>query len=163
MKRLDNQQWGFASNCFVCESTNEAGLRIPFFHDEDNKLVTAGFCLTDAFSGAPSYLHGGVILAILDEAMAWACIALAGRFALTEETTTRFIRPLRVGRSYRVEARVEPPGERIAASAVILDDRGRRRADARATFVAMSFRQAGDALGVEPAGTDAAFVEPEPQ
>jgi len=27
---LTNDRWGFASNCFACEPTNEAGLRIPF-------------------------------------------------------------------------------------------------------------------------------------
>ncbi len=74
---LENARWGFESNCFVCEPRNDAGLRIPFFHDEASATVTATFTLDDRFSGAPSYLHGGVLLAVLDEAMAWATIALA--------------------------------------------------------------------------------------
>ena len=57
-RRLTNEQWGFSSNCFVCEPTNGAGLRIPFFHDTERDVVTAEFDLTDAFSGTPSYVHG---------------------------------------------------------------------------------------------------------
>lgn len=61
---LDNSQWGFESNCFVCERTNERGLGIPFMHDPDRNVVTAAFTLDGAFSGVPSYGHGGVVRAI---------------------------------------------------------------------------------------------------
>src|SRR5699024_8543549 len=83
VQALTNDQWGFESNCFVCEARNDAGLRIPFFHDEDTGTVTATFTLDDRFSGAPSYVHGGLLLAVLDEAMAWAAIAVAHRWAMT--------------------------------------------------------------------------------
>src|SRR3954454_15176547 len=62
--RLHNETWGFDSNCFVCEPRNDAGLRIPFDHDDETDTVVAEFTLDDAFSGAPSYVHGGVTLAI---------------------------------------------------------------------------------------------------
>ena len=68
--------------------------------------MVATFSLGDRFSGAPSYVHGGVTLAVLDEAMAWAAIAIGGKFAVTAETTTRFLRPVLVGKTYRVEARL---------------------------------------------------------
>ena len=97
LTRLHNEDWGFASNCFVCEPRNDGGLRIPFHHDSDRDVVVASFTLDDTFSGAPSYVHGGVSLAVLDEAQAWATIAVAGRFAVTTETTTRFLRPVLVG------------------------------------------------------------------
>ena len=85
---LTNDRWGFESNCFVCEPTNGAGLGIPFFHDTAARVVTATFVLDDRFSGAPQYVHGGLALAILDEAMAWATIAIEERFAVTAETTS---------------------------------------------------------------------------
>lgn len=88
--RLRNEQWGFESNCFVCEPRNDAGLRLPFEHDDEDDVVVCEFTLDDRFSGAPRFLHGGVLLAVLDEAMAWATIAIAGKFAVTEESTTRF-------------------------------------------------------------------------
>ena len=76
LHRLHNEAWGFETNCFVCEPKNQAGLQIPFFHDDERSVVTAEFELSDAYSGAPSLVHGGVTLAVLDEAMAWACIAV---------------------------------------------------------------------------------------
>lgn len=156
---LRNERWGFTSNCFVCEPTNDDGLRIPFEYDDEDDVVRARFTLDDAFSGAPSYLHGGIILAVLDEAMAWATIASGGKFAVTTETTTRFLHPVRVGRSYRVEARVDEPGEeRMRTSAVVLDDKGRPCAEANADFAVLSAAQAVDAIGVEATGDDASFV-----
>ena len=151
MQALTNDRWGFPSNCFVCEATNDHGLRIPFFHDETADTVTATFELDDRFSGAPTYVHGGLQLAVLDEAMAWAAIAVAGHWAVTGETTTRFAHPVRVGRPYTVTARItEGPREgsaTLAASATIADGRGRPCAEATATFVVMGEAQATEATG----------------
>jgi len=107
---LVNDRWGFATNCFVCEQRNAAGLRVPFFHEPDRGVVTAEFTLDDRFSGAPSWVHGGVSLAVLDEGMAWAAIAVHHRWAVTKSSTADFDRPVIVGRSYRVEARIAEPG-----------------------------------------------------
>jgi uncharacterized protein (TIGR00369 family) len=149
VQALTNDQWGFESNCFVCEPRNDAGLRIPFFHDEGAGIVTATFTLDDRFSGAPSYVHGGLLLAVLDEAMAWAAIAIAHRWAMTGETTTRFDHPVRVARSYKVTARItEPPTDgssTLAAAAEITDAKDRTCAVSRATFVVLGEAQAADA------------------
>jgi uncharacterized protein (TIGR00369 family) len=146
VQALTNDQWGFESNCFVCERRNDAGLRIPFFHDEDSGTVTATFTLDDRFSGAPSYVHGGLLLAVLDEAMAWAAIAVAHRWAMTGETTTRFEHPVRVGRAYTVTARItEAPAEgsaTLAAAAEITDGKDRTCATSSATFVVLGEAQA---------------------
>ena len=45
--RLHNDDWGYESNCFVCEVRNDGGLRIPFFHDQDAETVVAEFELPD--------------------------------------------------------------------------------------------------------------------
>lgn len=153
MEALTNERWGFESNCFVCEPRNDAGLRIPFFHDPTTGTVTATFSLDDRFSGAPSYLHGGVLLAVLDEAMAWATIAIGHRWAVTGETTTRFEHPVRVGRTYTVTARLAEPvtddATTLAATAEITDDADRRCATSATTFVVLGEAQAADAAGVE--------------
>lgn len=156
MRALTNDRWGFDSNCFVCETGNDAGLRIPFFHDEAAGTVTAEFDLDGRFSGAPTYVHGGVVLAVLDEAMAWAAIAVAERWAVTGETTTRFEHPVRVGRRYTVTARItEMPGETsatLAAAAEVADDKGRPCARASATFVVLGEAQATGADANEVGG-----------
>jgi uncharacterized protein (TIGR00369 family) len=156
---LQNARWGFESNCFVCEPRNTAGLRIPFEHDDEAGLVRAAFTLDDRFSGAPTYVHGGVVLAVLDEAMSWATIAVGGVFAVTSETSARFLRPVRVGRDHTVEARVDQAADdRLDTSASVVDGKGRVCAEARATFVPLGPAQAGDAIGAEVTGEDARYV-----
>lgn len=159
MERLENSRWGFESNCFVCEAANPAGLGIEFFADTDAGAVVADFSLDQRFSGAPSYVHGGVVLAVLDEAMAWATIALAGSFAVTKETTTRFRAPVQVDDTYRVRAQVEQDeGDELRCRAEITDRDGRVCSTATATFVPLGPAQAVEAIGTTVGGDDARYV-----
>ena len=73
--------------------------------------------------------------------------------------STRFLRPVRVGRDHTVEARVDEAAEdRLETSASVLDGKGRLCAEARATFVPLGPAQAVDAIGVEVTGDDARYV-----
>lgn len=160
LRRLDNRTWGFESRCFVCDSSNETGLQLPFFADDEAGTVVADFTLDERFSGTPKYVHGGVTLAVLDEAMAWAAIALAGRFAVTRSTSARFRRPVKVGRPYRVEARLTGRNEdgSLAMAATVADQAGRACVQAEAEFVPLSEARARSAVG-EVTGDDASFVK----
>lgn len=159
MERLENSRWGFESNCFVCEAENPSGLGLEFYADADDGSVVCDFTLDDRFSGAPSYVHGGLVLAVLDEAMAWATIALAGTFAVTKETTTRFRRPVHVGGDYRVRAEVERDDDDVlACRADVTDGEGTVCATASATFVPLGPATAVQALGVTVEGDDASFL-----
>jgi acyl-coenzyme A thioesterase PaaI-like protein len=159
IEALDPSRFGFESRCFVCEPTNPRGLQIPFFHDTDAGLVFAEFELPTEFSGAPTLVHGGVTLALLDEASSWATIAIAGKFAFTQETTARFRWPVRLGRPYRVEARLGDRDERrIRVEARVLDGKGRPCVEAGSTMAVLDLEQAADAIGVEVTGDDATFV-----
>ncbi|MEP6623985.1 MAG: hotdog fold domain-containing protein, partial [Acidimicrobiia bacterium] len=125
----------------------------------DAATVFADFRLDDRFSGAPAYLHGGVILAVLDEAMAWAAIAVAGQWAVTHTTSTTFDKPVRVDQPYRVEARIDAiADDRIEASASVVDGRGTARVRSTATFVALGTAEAIDAIGAVPTDADTAFL-----
>lgn len=146
LTRLSNEGWGFSSNCFVCEPTNAAGLRQAFFHDTDSKMVVADLRLGAEHSGAPAFVHGGVQLALLDEAMAWAAIAIGGQFAVTASFTSTFHHPLRIDKQYRLEAAIgERTDSTMNASARIIDDHDRVRTSATATLVVLSAAQATDA------------------
>lgn len=148
--RLTNEQWGFDSNCFVCEPRNGAGLRIPFFHDEEAGSVQAEFTLDNSFSGAPSYIHGGVTLAILDEAQAWATIAVCGKFAVTTETTTKFHRPVRVDKTFVVHASVTAQTEaEIRTRAEVRNQSGKVCAESAAVFAVLSEATAVDSIGAD--------------
>ena len=160
VRRLENSRWGFESNCFVCEPKNERGMQLPFFHDDEADLVFAEYTLGDEFSGAPTYVHGGVTLAVLDEAMAWAAIAVGGKFAVTHATNATFDYPVRVGRNYRVEARLtERAPERFRAEGAVLDAKGRPCVRAGCSLVVLSPARAADALGTEAAGDDTSYLK----
>jgi len=157
---LTNAAWGFESNCFVCEPSNRRGLGIGFFHDDEAGRVVAEFRLGAEHSGAPHYVHGGVLLAILDEAMAWAAIALAGRFAVVQSTATTFDLPVRIDEPYRVEAEVSDRTDTaVTARARVLDDGGRACAEARARLVVLSSASAGAAIG-PVTGADIRYLRP---
>jgi len=160
VERLSNQRWGFSSMCFVCEDANPHGLRLPFFHDTEAGTVFADVDLTETFSGAPSYAHGGILMALMDEAMSWATIAVAGTFAMTASNEHRFLRPVRLGRPYRVEARIEgTDGEAIATVASITSaSTGKVAADGRARFVPLDASGTEAAVGQAVIGADAAFI-----
>ena len=121
-------------------------------------MVTAEFTLGPEFSGVPRYVHGGVVLAILDEAMAWAAIAVAERFAVVHQTATTFDRPVRVGRAYRVTASVQighrrrpsPPGPRWWRRR---RRTGRRCAEAHARLVVMTAAEAASPPSATSTGT----------
>ena len=148
LHRLHNEDWGFETNCFVCEPTNEHGLRIPFFHDSERSVVTAEFELSDMYSGAPTLVHGGVTLAVLDEAMAWACIAVGQQWAVTVETTTKFHRSVRVGSLYRVEATVVDHVDGVMrTTATVVDRRGELRVETAASFATVGEAQATRLIG----------------
>lgn len=136
--RLHNDDWGYETNCYVCEQRNEGGLRIPFFHETEREVVVGEFVLGDTYSGAPTLLHGGVQLAILDEAMAWATIAIAHQWALTASSSAEFHAAVSVDESYRVVAEVVAiDGDRIMTRGRIETEDGSVCTTAQASFVAV--------------------------
>jgi len=153
---LTNEGWGFETNCFVCEERNERGLRVPFRHDTDRGVVLAELQLADHFSGAPTWVHGGVVLAVLDEAMAWAAIALRHRWAVTKESQAWFDRPVLVDRRYRVEATVVDGAEDLLTTeaSVMSVDTGKVSVRSRATMSVVTAVQApGLGIDLDASGT----------
>ncbi len=145
-RRLTNEMWGLETSCFVCESTNSAGLALAFFADDDRGTVEATFRLGAEHSGAPSLVHGGVSLAILDEAQAWAVIALGGVWAVTHTTRATFDRPVFVDAEHRVVARLDGPVDgdagRLATHATVIDGDGRELVHSSSEFVVLGEAQA---------------------
>jgi acyl-coenzyme A thioesterase PaaI-like protein len=160
LEPLNNARWGFASNCFVCEDANDEGLRVRFFCDRDRGAVVADFTLSDAFSGAPRYLHGGVVAAVLDEATAWAAIALGESFAVTRQLRVTYELPVHVARPHRVEARLGSDAADGArrATAVVMRPDGTVCAIADAELVVLGEAQARDAIGGGELGDARAFL-----
>ncbi len=160
MTPLTNAGWGFDSMCFVCEDANQVGLRIPFFLDDEAATVTAEFTLGEVWSGAPRFVHGGILMAICDEAMCWATIAIEGAWAVTASNTHRFRRPVRLGEPHRVEARItgRDDGGIHATALVTRASRGGVAVEADAVFAPLGPVQASGAIGTEVAPEHRGFL-----
>ncbi len=70
------------SGCFVCGDLNECGLRAGFYYD--GRQAVAEVEVGRRFEGYRGICHGGIIAALLDEAMIKAILAI-DRYAVTAE------------------------------------------------------------------------------
>ncbi len=140
--------FAFDTRCFVCDQENEGGLRQRFFMDDELGRVVAEFIPSADHSGAPNYAHGGVSMAILDDAMAWAIIAIKDRFGLTRKAEVEFFRPVLVGRAYEVQAWVASfEGRSLVARAELRSDEGKLCVSARADYTVLTLAEAERAIG----------------
>jgi len=57
-----------SNSCFVCGINNPNSLKLQFYETEDGE-VTSAFVINENFQSFAHRIHGGVITAILDEAM----------------------------------------------------------------------------------------------
>ena len=90
--------------CFVCGTENAAGLQLHF-EPEGNGVVTARTVLREEFQGWRGIAHGGIAIALLDEAMAHAAGA-AGYRGLTGSISARFRKPVPLASLLSIEGRL---------------------------------------------------------
>lgn len=129
--------------CFVCDPANEGGLHIEFFLDEEAHRVLAEYTPAPTHEGAPGVIHGGVLGAILDDAMAWAVNVLSGSFGLTRSAEIEYSRIVRAGEQYSVTAWISEIGQRRAATtAELRDSEDRLCCGTRAEFALISHEDA---------------------
>jgi acyl-coenzyme A thioesterase PaaI-like protein len=105
MELQDNEQ------CFVCGKDNPVGLRVDFAVDAAAKTIGGRFVPRPEHQGYAGIIHGGIIAALLDEAM----VKLAWRIgipAVTAEITTKFKAPA-------------APGDDLVVTASIIREHGR--------------------------------------
>ena len=99
---------------FVCGPDNAVGLHVPFERDGP-RGSRAVYTARAEHCGWPGLLHGGVALALLDEALAWA-LYFQGLFGVTARLETRFREPIRVGERLSVRAWTIERRKRIVAA-----------------------------------------------
>lgn len=121
--------------CFGCSTSNGRGLGLVFERGDD--VVEARTTLSEEFAGYDGLAHGGIVSTLLDEAMGWAILELAGRFAVTRSLSVSFRRPVLIHRELRVRARIaaEEADGSLRVEAEVLDARGRLSASAVGIWV----------------------------
>ena len=82
----------WSESCFVCGDANPFGLRIRFINRGDEVLVRT--VVNPHFESYPGRLHGGVVTALLDETIGWACSVRAHRMLYTVEIKLKFRNPV---------------------------------------------------------------------
>jgi acyl-coenzyme A thioesterase PaaI-like protein len=138
-----------AQSCFGCGPANPTGLGLVF--EAVGETVEAAFAPTERMSGAPAFVHGGLVMTVLDEAMAWSTIGIRRRFALTKDFHADFAVPVMVGGSYLVRAMPGPlvEGDReITVKGEILDAVGTVCASAQGTYWVMTAEDTAAAIGM---------------
>jgi len=101
-------------SCFVCGPENPVGLHVPFARDglHGSRAV---YTAREEHCGWPGLLHGGVAMALLDEALAWA-LYFQGLFGVTARLETRFREPIRAGEKLIIRAWTTEPRKRIVSA-----------------------------------------------
>lgn len=119
--------------CFVCGKNNKEGLGLDFVSREGK--VTAEFTPKSEHQGFKDIVHGGIISAVLDEAMVKA-VLFQGRTAVTAEMTVRFRASLAPGEKSVVEAEAaDTAGRLIRASSRLRKTDGSVVAEATAKLL----------------------------
>jgi uncharacterized protein (TIGR00369 family) len=109
MARLLDLGVEFDHWCFACGRLNPSGLQLDF--DVSTNSATARYTGLQRHQGYDGSLHGGVVTALLDEAMGWA-IFHQGVWGVTAKINVTFKRPV-------------PVGEDLVVTGEVLRDRGR--------------------------------------
>jgi uncharacterized protein (TIGR00369 family) len=91
--------------CFGCGPANPNGLQLKFALGADGKSYVCEFEIGSTFGGPPGHAHGGIIAAILDEAMGKAN-KLEGKVALTSRIEVDYFRPVPLGQPLVAEGRI---------------------------------------------------------
>jgi acyl-coenzyme A thioesterase PaaI-like protein len=124
--------------CWVCGPGNASGLQVSFAPHGDNGS-RAEYVAREEHGGWPGVLHGGLLLALMDEALGWS-LYFHGSGGLTARFDARFRQPVPIGSSLVVRAwTMERRGRLVKARAEVRmnTDEGRLVAEADASmFVA---------------------------
>jgi uncharacterized protein (TIGR00369 family) len=136
--------------CFGCSSENPRGLALVFRCL--GEVVEAETTLGEAFAGYDGLVHGGIVSTLLDEAMGWAILELAGRFAVTRSLQVEFRRPVFVGKPLRVQSRLvgEEPDGALRVESSVSDSRGRLLASALGVWVPVRESRVRATRGARP-------------
>jgi acyl-coenzyme A thioesterase PaaI-like protein len=89
--------------CFGCGKKNEHGFQLKFRHE--GRTATAEFTPMEFHQGWPGFVHGGAMMAVLDEAIGWAT-HFEDLFTVTAKIEIRIKSMARVGEKLIVSATI---------------------------------------------------------
>ncbi len=121
------------NRCFICGKDNPDGLQLVFTYPDDRAVAQVN--IPEKFAGYPGVVHGGMVAALLDEAMAKICLAKGG-MAVTGRMNLEYKKPVHTQNEYIVSGIIDnDKGRILECSAKLADTNGRIHAKASAVFV----------------------------
>ncbi len=123
--------------CLVCGTANPIGLQVHF--DVEGGHAHAELVLSELFQGWQEVAHGGVVSALLDEAMFYA-LAEEGWRGMTAEMTVRFLKPVPLGTTLLLTAERVKLHRRLGRATARLCSGDDVLAEASGTFLATAER-----------------------
>jgi len=125
------------NTCFVCGPDNPDGMHLCWTLDEERSTFVCNFNLGVRYTGPPGHCHGGIIAAILDDAMG-KVNKLRHVVALTKEMAVEYLKPVPLHKPLRVESReVSVHGRQHINMAEIMNEQGEVLARSKGTFIAI--------------------------
>ena len=100
-----------------------------------HKTVHIPFVPDSGWCGFNRVVHGGLIAAVLDEAMAWVVHEKMGDWAFTVDFHLRYKKAVEPGKEYHAVAGVLEIGRKITTEAKLYDPEGKLAAVADAVFL----------------------------
>jgi len=126
--------------CFVCGQRNPYGLQLVF--RLENNTIVADFQPREEHQGFPGVIHGGIVAAVLDEALNRT--SLLGKnpaWTMTGRLEVRYRRAVPYGQLLRVRASLDSErGRMLQASGKVTfaNDESVVLAEAQGTFMSLS-------------------------
>ena len=126
--------------CFVCGQRNPFGLHLVF--RIDNNTVVADFQPREEHQGFPGIIHGGIVVAVLDEALGrTAMLGSHPEWTMTGRLEIRYRRYVPYGPLLRVRASLGMERRRMRQASGVLtlaDEEHVVFAEAQGTFMLLS-------------------------
>ncbi len=133
--------------CFACGHANPLGLKMRFRRDGADGVVCE-YTPRLEHQGFPGVMHGGVLVALMDEAMAWAMYAAHRALGVTAKMETRYRRSASPEAPLVVRARVgRTRGRRIEVESSIEDPDGAVLVESTALFLRVPAEDEAQLLG----------------
>ena len=122
-------------NCSACGPANPIGMHLHFDRAETEQGVVARITLAPHYQGWRGIAHGGIVMALLDEAMAHPA-GFAGHRGVTASVKVRFRKPVPLEHPVVVRGRVTWKRRNVlGVEGDVFDQSGNLLAHAEGSFV----------------------------
>jgi uncharacterized protein (TIGR00369 family) len=103
---------GYYGYCWICGEKNPDGLQLKFDLNKTAKTLQTSFIPTETYQGYDGIVHGGILSALLDEAMAKLAFEL-GYNAVTAMLNVRFKSLAKVKEKLTIRGKITQANRRL--------------------------------------------------